>query len=77
MPLDKYLNILKAIDFWISNIKTGTAKEFAKRLNISERRLHDYLSYLREMGVPIEYCHAQRSYRYTSPGNLYIKIYFQ
>ena len=76
MQLEKYLNLLESIDFWVSHSKTGPAQEFARKLDISVRRLHDYLAYLRDMGVPIVYNSNRRSYMYKDDGQLHIKIYF-
>ncbi len=77
MLLDKYLNLLETIDYWISVSRTGPAKDFARRLNISERRLHDYLAYMRDRGLPIEYSPLKKSYFYSNPGHLHIKIKFE
>lgn len=76
MKLDKYLDLLKNMDYWIAQGNTGSAKEFAQRLNLSERMLYAYLSYLKDMGVPIAYQAEKRSYVYTHPGKLQVDFRF-
>lgn len=41
---------------------TGTPKELAQRLNISERSLYRIITDLRNMGHPITYCRYKKSY---------------
>lgn len=51
----------------IEQEKTGTPKEFAKQLGISERTLNRYLNILRyEYGVEIAYSRVNKSYYYKN-----------
>ena len=66
-----YLNSkrLSRIDQLIRLKATGSPKEFAGKLEISERALYDHLSWLKsEGGCPIRYCRLRRSYYYARKG---------
>jgi predicted DNA-binding transcriptional regulator YafY len=45
---------------------TGTPKELANHLNISERMVYRYLNELKDMGKQIEFCRIKRSYKFIS-----------
>ncbi len=70
MPLFKYAFILGQLDHLIKNRRTGTPKEFAGVLNISERMLYIYLSDMRKIGAFIEYDTASKSYIYSTSFDL-------
>jgi len=77
MILDKYANTLKQMDYWISISKTGSPREFATKIGISERRLRDYIAYMQDYDAPISYCRKRKSYYYTIPGQFHIHISFE
>lgn len=74
MPILKYATILGKLDHMIKNRKTGTPKEFANSLNISERMIYIYLSDMRKIGAPIEYEMKCRSYVYSTSFDLQYAI---
>jgi predicted DNA-binding transcriptional regulator YafY len=71
--LIKYAERLKQINYHIKQHGTGTPKEFAKKLGITERswyKLRDSL--IHDLGLPIAYCHIKRTYYYTEDGSFEI-----
>jgi predicted DNA-binding transcriptional regulator YafY len=63
-----YLQRLQSIDQLIRIKGTGTPKEFAKKMRISESTLYIYLSTMRELGAPIVYSKRRGSYYYEYDG---------
>ena len=71
MPLLKYVNRALQADQLIRMKSTGSPKEFADKLGISERSLYDFLDELKyDFDCPIAYCHLRRSYYYTCEGKM-------
>lgn len=62
------LHRLRSMDRLIRIKGTGTPQYFAKKLGISERTLYEYLSFMKDLGAPIEYNKFRESYYYTSEG---------
>ena len=65
MSLLKYIYRLKQMDDLIRRKATGTPEEFSQRLNISRSQLLQDLKELKELGAPVDYCHASQCYYYT------------
>ena len=59
---------LSKIDKLISEQKTGTPKELAQKLKISERYARHYINILRDLGAPIAYSRKQSTYFYKEDG---------
>ena len=60
------IRIIIRIHNCIKNSWTGTPKDFSKKLNISERTLYNYISFMKnDMEAPIEFCKIKRTYEYT------------
>lgn len=73
MALYNYVNRIERMDTLIRRKSTGSPKELAKKLNISERWLYIFLDELRtELGCPIRYDRRKRSYVYEVPGRITI-----
>ncbi|MBP8994197.1 MAG: HTH domain-containing protein [Bacteroidales bacterium] len=72
MPAIKYINRLKRIDHLIKLQITGSPKELAEKLEISERQIYRYLDNLQELGAIIEFDKSQNSYVYTSDKEILI-----
>ena len=73
MALYNYLNRIERMDYLIRSKCTGSPKELAKKLNISERWLYIFLDELRtELDCPIRYDRKLRSYIYEKPGRVTI-----
>ena len=73
MALYNYLNRIRRLDSLIRQKRTGTPKELAEKLDISERWLYILMEELRiELGCPIRYDRRERSYVYEEPGKVVI-----
>lgn len=65
MILKEQIDLISRIDFFISHGATGPPDEFAKKLNISRRKLFKYLELLKEdFSAPISYSSLRQSYTY-------------
>jgi hypothetical protein len=73
MALNNYLNRIERIDALIRQKRTGTPKELAEKLNISERWLYHFLEELKsELNCPIKYDRMRRSYIYEKRGRIIV-----
>jgi predicted DNA-binding transcriptional regulator YafY len=72
--LIKYFNRLESLDHLVRIKGTGSPKQLARRLNISERSIYEYLELLRTLGAPIRYCKFRKSYYYEDEGILNLKF---
>ncbi len=70
----KYAERLKYANWLIHRCATGSPKQFAKRLNISESHLYNLLEELRLLGMPLAYSKTRQTYYYTEPLQLRIEI---
>lgn len=64
MTLIEKLQFIERIDALIRRSATGTPKQLAHRLNISERGLFKTLNLMKKMGAPIYYSISKESYTY-------------
>jgi len=74
MPAIKYINRLKAIDQLIKLKATGSPKELADKLGISERQIYKYISDLKVLGSKIQFDKFCNSYTYLTNGDLSIEF---
>lgn len=74
MSLAKYLNRFATIHHKIKTRSTGTPKQLAAELHISESRLLDNLADLKAMGAPIEYDKEKKTYYYSHDVGIVIKF---
>ena len=63
------------IDYLISRKGTGTPSTFARKLDISESTLYEYLNELKDKGAPILYNKFKETYFYYEEGRF--KIIFE
>ncbi|MEC5166253.1 putative DNA-binding transcriptional regulator YafY [Flavobacterium sp. PL11] len=50
----------------IKNSWTGTPKELSEKLEVSERTLYNYISFMKnDLKAPIEFCKVKRRYQYN------------
>jgi transcriptional antiterminator len=69
-----YLENLQRLIEAIEQKSTGNAREIAKKLNVSERMVYNYLDVLKnEFGAPIKYNRAIKSYFFTEEGKIELK----
>ena len=66
MSLKKYLERIKRIDKLIRLRATGSPKEFAQKLNISESLLYATLSEMKDFGAKICYDKVYNTYYYKN-----------
>lgn len=73
MALYNYLNRIKRLDALIRQKSTGTPKELAEKLGVSERWLYVLMDELKmELDCPIRYDRRRRSYVYEEAGKVVI-----
>ena len=53
---------------------TGTPREFARKLHISERQLYNMLEQLREIDAPLLFNRKSRNYYYTRDFDLLVNV---
>lgn len=70
----KTLERLQLIHKRITNENTGTPKELANFMRISERLLFELLNLLKDYGAPIMYSRARKTYFYTSFFDVQVNI---
>jgi len=61
---------VKKINRMIKSAKTGSPKEFADELGISESHFYRYIEELQEMGIPILYSRSRKTYYYENNSEL-------
>jgi predicted DNA-binding transcriptional regulator YafY len=76
MQIMKYIARLKRLDQMIRIKATGTPKELAQKLEISERSVYHYIELLREFDAPVEYCPHRRTYYYSEEGKFGFEMGF-
>jgi hypothetical protein len=69
------LERLSRIDHLIRIKGTGTPAQLAKRLNLSERTIYDYISFLKGLGCPIKFDSFRESYYYEEEGYFIVAFY--
>ncbi len=73
MKLIEELRLIQRIDQLIRLKATGSPKDLARRLDVSERTAYRIIQALKEMGIPIKYCKSKQSYMYEKK----VKIRFE
>lgn len=51
----------------IEHKSTGSPKELAEELGVSERTIKRYISQMRTMGAKIKFCHSRNTYYFENP----------
>jgi len=72
MKMIHQLERFKKINRMIKSANTGSPKEFAGELGISESHLYRYIEELNDMGVPIHYSRARKTYYYENNTELFL-----
>ena len=68
----KVIERFEKIDYLIAKKSTGSPSEFAKKLDISESTLYEYLNELKVKGAPILYNKYKATYFYEEEGKFKI-----
>lgn len=71
--LIEQLRQLERLDQLIRMKATGSPKDLARRLEVSERKVHRMIAEMKLMGLPIEYCKCSKSYSYVGE----VEFFFQ
>lgn len=74
MTINKYVNRLRQINQLIRQQRTGSPKQLAETLGISERQVYNSVDYLRDKEVPISYCRIRKTYYYSESVDLRISF---
>lgn len=61
---------IERIHFLIKREITGTPKQLAEKINLSERHTYRLVNLMRDLGAPIIYCPYKQTYKYTKPVKL-------
>ena len=73
----KQLERLQKAHKLIKQENTGTPKEFAQKLHISERELYNLLNYIKELEAHVNYNRKTNTYYYTGSFELMVNISVQ
>lgn len=65
MQFEKYVGRMKYLQELIEKQGTGTPKELAGRLGISERMLYRYIEEFKTSEKPVEFCRRRKSYVFS------------
>lgn len=74
MSTMKYVARMERIDQLIRQEMTGSATDFAGRLNISVRQLYNLMDELKDLGLPIAYCRIRQTYYYRVPCRIVFEV---
>lgn len=66
MQFEKYVSRMRYLQELIEKQRTGTPKELAQRLGISERMVYRYIDELKLSQKPVEFCRRRKSYVFCS-----------
>ena len=72
MPAMKFINMILRINRLVKLRATGSPRELACKLGISERSVYDYIHDMKELGAPIAFSYSYNSYIYYTDGELLI-----
>ena len=75
MPILKYIERLRYIDFLLRTKSTGNADALAKKLNLSRSSTLKYLREMKELGFPIKYSFRRKTYYYDEEGEMTINLF--
>ncbi|MBW3466965.1 HTH domain-containing protein [Arthrospiribacter ruber] len=69
-----YFKKLEYLDELIRRKATGSPKALAKKFDVSERTVYDYINTLKDLGAEICYCQQSESYVYEKLGRFNFKF---
>lgn len=70
----RFFERFNRLDDLIARKATGTPKELADKLEISESTLYEYLIVMKDLGAPIRYDKLRSTYYYEVNGKFQIKF---
>lgn len=69
-----YFQRLEYLDELIRKRATGSPRELARKFEVSERTIYDYIKILKELGAEICFCNIAQSYIYMKQGRFDFKF---
>lgn len=75
MSMKNYLDRIRYVDFLIRTKATGSAKQLAKKLQLSPRTTLEHIRVMKDLGCPIKYCRKRNSYYYDEEGKVVISFF--
>ncbi|MBV4357337.1 HTH domain-containing protein [Pinibacter aurantiacus] len=69
-----FINRLERLGSLIHRRSTGSPKDLAKKLELSERSLYNYINLIRDIGATVKFCQSSNSYYYEEHGRLVMKF---
>jgi predicted DNA-binding transcriptional regulator YafY len=66
MKFERFNERMEYLEDLIKRQATGTPKELASKLGLSERMVYRYIHYYIEKGNNIEFSRTKKTYRFTS-----------
>lgn len=77
MPLTKYINRIKYVDYLIKRKATGDLNKLAEKNKLCKSAMAAFLNEMKSLGFPIKYDRTRKSYYYDEAGemvkNLFVK----
>ena len=64
--IEKCLNRILQMDQLIRQKATGTPRELASKIGLSERMIYEYLDLMKQWGAEIRFCKEHQSYLYIN-----------
>lgn len=77
MKVIEQLERLRIINAWISAECTGSPDEFAQVLNISRRCLYEYIAFMKDLGIEVQYSKQRRTFYSANTKELRISYSIQ
>lgn len=72
--MEQIFNRIIRLDALIKIKGTGSPKELANRIGVSERSIYKYIQLMKDYGAPIKFSSGKRSYYYEETGQFYISF---
>lgn len=75
MALQQTIKRIIYLDNLIRTKATGSVKQLAQKMNLSERTARHYIATLKDLGCPIKFCKKRNSYYYLCEGKVVISFF--
>lgn len=70
----KQIERLRRLHHFIKTRQTGSPKELAERLHISERQVYNMIDYLKDIGAKIKFSRSEQTYFYENDFDILINV---
>jgi predicted transcriptional regulator of viral defense system len=75
MPLKKYINRLKYVDYLIKRKATGDLDQFAEKNHLCKSAMAALLNEMKELGFPIKFDRLRKTYYYEETGEMVKELF--